>query len=375
MAKLNIGINGGGVGGLSAAIALRQFGHDVTVFEQAARFARVGADVNLTPNAVHAADGLGIGEALRAVSARPDYRISRMWDSGEETSRLAMSDTAAEKYGAPQLTVHRADLLKALEARLEPSVFAMGKQGRSVLPDDGAVWLECADGERAPFDCLIGADGIHSAVRTALFGPESPEFTGVVSYRATFPVEAAEGLADIGSFTKWWGPEPSRQIVTFPLSGGREIFVFATTPQDDWLEESWTSPGDVEELQAAYADFHPQARALLAACTSVTKSALYVREPMSRWSKGRATLLGDAAHPMTPFMAQGAGQAIEDAVVLARCLADAAPDDVEPALRRYEAARQDRTAQIQRASRGNEWLKKGGDADWVYGYRAWDVTI
>lgn len=375
MAKLNIGINGGGVGGLSAAIALRQFGHDVTVFEQAARFARVGADVNLTPNAVHAADGVGIGDALRAVSARPNYRISRMWDSGEETSRLAMSDTADEKYGAPQLTVHRADLLEALEARLEPSVFAMGKQGRSVVQDDAAVFLECADGEHARFDCLIGADGIHSAVRTALFGQESPEFTGVVSYRATFPVEAADGLADVGSFTKWWGPEPSRQIVTFPLSGGREIFVFATTPQENWLEESWTSPGDVEELQAAYADFHPQARALLAACTSVTKSALYVREPMPRWSKGRATLLGDAAHPMTPFMAQGAGQAIEDAVVLARCLADAGPDDVEAALRRYETARQNRTAQIQRASRGNEWLKKGGDADWVYGYRAWDVAI
>lgn len=375
MTKLKIGINGGGVGGLSAAIALRQFDHDVTVFEQAAQFARVGADVNLTPNAVHAADGLGIGDALRAVSARPDYRISRMWDSGEETSRLAMSNTADKKYGAPQLTVHRADLLKALEDRLDPSVFAMGKQGRSVSQDDEAASLEFADDVRAGFDVVIGADGIHSAVRTALFGPETPEFTGVVSYRATFPVEAAKGLSDIGSFTKWWGPEPSRQIVTFPLSGGKEIFVFATTPQDDWLEESWTSPGDVEELRSAYADFHPQARALLAACTNVTKSALYVRDPMPRWSKGRATLLGDAAHPMTPFMAQGAGQAIEDAVVLARCLADVRPKAVEPALRRYEAARQTRTAQIQRASRSNEWLKKGGNADWVYGYRAWDIEI
>ncbi|MCR9137427.1 MAG: FAD-dependent monooxygenase [Alphaproteobacteria bacterium] len=375
MDKLKIAINGGGVGGLSAAIALRQFGHDVTVFEQTARFTRVGADVNLTPNAVHAADGLGVGNALRAVSARPDFRISRMWDTGEETSRLAMSDTADEKYGAPQLTVHRADLLKALEERLDGSVFAMGRQGRSVSEDENTVFLEFADGDRMSFDVLIGADGIHSAVRTSVFGPESPEFTGVVSYRATFPIEAAEGLSDVGSFTKWWGPEPSRQIVTFPLSGGREIFVFATTPQDDWLEESWTSPGDVQELREAYADFHPKARALLAACSDVTKSALYVREPMPRWSKGRVTLLGDAAHPMTPFMAQGAGQAIEDAVVLARCLAGVGPDAVEAALRRYEAARQTRTAQIQRASRGNEWLKKGGDADWVYGYRAWDVKI
>lgn len=375
MANLKIGVNGGGVGGLSVAIALMQLGHDVTVFEQASQFARVGADVNLTPNAVHAADGLGIGDALRRVSARPEFRISRMWDTGAETSRLAMSDAADEKYGAPQLTVHRADLLKALEGRLVPSVFAMGKQGRSVTVESETAWIEFADGDRAQFDVVIGADGIHSAVRTSLFGPESPEFTGVVSYRATFPVEAAEGLSDVGSFTKWWGPEPSRQIVTFPLSGGREIFVFATTPQDDWLEESWTSPGDVEELRSAYSDFHPQARALLAACTGVTKSALYVRDPMPRWSKGHATLLGDAAHPMTPFMAQGAGQAIEDAVVLARCLADVGSGAVEAALRRYEAARQTRTAQIQRASRGNEWLKKGGNADWVYGYRAWDVDI
>ena len=212
-------------------------------------------------------------------------------------------------------------------------------------------------------------------MRAALFGPEHPEFTGLVSYRATFPRDKANGLPDLDAFTKWWGPEPSRQIVVFPLSGGREIFVFATTPQDDWREESWTSAGDVEELRAAYADFHPHARALLDACTQVTKSALYVRDPMPDWSVGRVTLLGDAAHPMTPFMAQGACQAIEDAVVLARCLEDATADAAPDALLRYEAARKERTARIQIASRGNEWLKKGGNADWVYGYDAWQVPL
>ena len=203
----------------------------------------------------------------------------------------------------------------------------------------------------------------------------APEFTGLVSYRATFPRERADDQPDLDAFTKWWGPEPSRQIVVFPLSSGQEIFVFATTAQEDWREESWTSPGDVEELRAAYADFHPNARALLDACSEVTKSALYVREPMPQWSVGRATLLGDAAHPMTPFMAQGACQAIEDAIVLARCLEESTATTVPDALQRYETARKERTARIQIASRGNEWLKKGGNADWVYGYDAWQVPL
>jgi salicylate hydroxylase len=181
-------------------------------------------------------------------------------------------------------------------------------------------------------------------------------------------------LPNLDSFTKWWGPEPERQIVTFPLTGGKEIFVFATTPQDDWQAEGWTLPGDIEELRAAYADFHPSARALLAACTEVTRSALHVREPMPRWSQGRATLLGDAAHPMVPFMAQGACMAIEDAILLGRALSDVS-EGIPAALIAYEDARRDRTAAVQRGSLANDWLKEGGNADWVYGYHAWSAPI
>jgi salicylate hydroxylase len=212
-------------------------------------------------------------------------------------------------------------------------------------------------------------------VRTALLGQEHPQFTGVVAYRAVVPADRLQGVANLGAFTKWWGPNPETQIVTFPLNRGRDIFIFATTPQESWREESWTSPGDVEELRAMYVDFHPEARALLEACDSVLKSALYVRDPLVSWSRGSMTLLGDACHPMMPFMAQGAGMAIEDAIVLARHLAAADPADVPQALKRYEGNRLDRTAQIQIGSRGNNWLKAGSNADWVYDYNAWTVPL
>lgn len=362
---------------MAAAIVLQANGHDVAIFEQAPEFGRIGADVNLTPNAVHALDGLGagVGTRLRETAARPEFRISRMWDTGEETSRLPMSAAAEAKYGAPQLTIHRADLLTALEEALAPGTIRFKVRVTGATGGDGGAQLDFADGTSDAADAVIGADGIHSPVRTSIFGPDAPKFTGLVSWRAVVPRDRLEGLANLDSFTKWWGPEADRQIVTFPLTRGEEIFVFATTPQQDWREEGWTLPGDIAELRDAYADFHPEARALLDACDEVTRSALHVREPMARWSDGRVTLLGDAAHPMVPFMAQGACMAIEDAVLLARALRDADRAAVPAALTAYEDARRDRTAAVQRGSLANEWLKQGGNADWVYGYDAWAAAL
>ena len=375
MDRLSVGIVGAGVGGLTAAIAMRRLGLDVSVFEQASAFGRVGADINLTPNAVHALDRLEIGQTLRKTAARPSHRISRTWDTGEETSRIEMSDSAEQKYGAPQLTIHRADLLSALEQSLPAECFHMGHRATGISQHDAGATVHFDGKPSAQFDVIIGADGIHSAIRHALFGPDNPQFTGLVSWRATFLRSKATHLPNLDAFTKWWGPDSDWQIVTFPLSGGDEIFVFATTPQDDWRDESWTAGGDIEELREAYSAFHPEARALLDACDSVTKSALHIRDPLPIWSKGCVTLLGDAAHPMTPFMAQGACQSIEDAIVLARSLEQVAKGTVPAALTDYENARKDRTARIQIASRGNEWLKKGGNADWVYGYDAWEVPL
>jgi len=373
-----IGISGAGIGGLVAAIALRRLGKEVVVFEQAARFARVGADINLTPNAVAALDGLGVGEALRETAARPSCRISRTWDTGAETSRLEMSAAAEQRYGSPQLTMHRADLLSVLESALPPGVVKLGARVSEVVREE-RIGLRFADGAQEQVDVLIGADGIHSTVRAALFGPEHPTFTGVVAYRAVVPVQRVAdqpvAVANLDAFTKWWGPNPETQIVTFPLNRGRDIFIFATTPQDSWRHESWTTPGSVEELRQSYADFHPEARALLDACDSVLKSALYVRDPLPAWSVGNATLLGDACHPMMPFMAQGAAMAIEDAVVLARYLSADATAETSAVLKAYEGARLDRTSRIQIGSRGNTWLKDSDNADWVYDYDAWTVAL
>jgi salicylate hydroxylase len=186
------------------------------------------------------------------------------------------------------------------------------------------------------------------------------------------PSASVKHVPEIEAFTKWWGPNPQSQIVTFPLNLGQDTFVFATTGQESWQEESWTSEGDVNELRSFYKGFHPDARALLDACTSVLKSALYERDPLPQWSKGRVTLMGDACHPMLPFMAQGAGMAIEDGVVLGRCLVG---DDPAREMQRYAQARQDRTAQIQIGSRGNQWMKGQQSADWVYGYNAWTAPL
>lgn len=369
-----IGIVGAGIGGLAAAITLARAGKSVVVFEQTPQFGRVGADINLTPNAVRCLDGLGLGDALRETAARPTHRISRMWDTGAETSRLEMAETAEKLYGAPQLTIHRPDLLEALERAVPRGAVRLGKSAKEITEEADRVTIRFVDGTEEVVDTLVGADGIHSVIRTAMFGAEHPRFTGVVSYRAVVPRERL-AVPELDAFTKWWGPTPESQIVTFPLNRGHDTFVFATTAQDSWRHESWTAPGSVEELRAAYADFHPHARALLDACDSVLKSALYERDPLPAWSRRRMTLLGDACHPMMPFMAQGAGMAIEDAVVLGRCLADAASEDVPAALRQYETARLERTSRIQRGSRDNTWMREHGNADWVYGYDAWTVAL
>lgn len=371
----DIAIVGAGIGGLSAAIALRAVGIDPVLYEQTSEFSRVGADINLTPNAVRALDAVGgvrLGDLLRERGAQPSFRISRMWDTGEETSRIPMGSSAEERYGAPQLTLHRGDLMSSLRAQVPDEWIRMGSRVESIGFGD-RVTVGLGNAESHEHDLVIGADGIHSGVRTAMFGAEHPTFTGVVAFRAVVDAQRVADLPNMDCFTKWWGPDPDTQIVTFPLNRGKEVFIFATVAQPEWTEESWTTPGNISELQEVYRDFHPEARAVLDACGDVMKSALYVRDPLPAWTNGSAVLLGDACHPMMPFMAQGAGQAIEDAVVLARCLAQA--DDIATAVDTYQTTRLARTAAIQRGSRSNEWLKSAGNGDWVYEYDAWSVPL
>ena len=371
-----IGIVGAGIGGLAAAIALRRAGHDVVVFEQAKQFARVGADINLTPNAVRALDGLGAGEAARVTAARPSHRISRSYDTGEETSRLEMAETAEQKYGAPQLTIHRADLLAALAEMFPADRVALGKRASAIEAD--------ADG-REP-----GLRGRQQRPRGRAGRRRRHPFG-----RAHAPCSAPRARASPASSptARWCRPSASPACPTSAPSpsGGGRIRRARSSPSRStaartssssrprrrtrWQLESWTAPGSVDELREQYVAYHPEARALLEACDTVLKTALYERDPMPAWAAGRMALLGDAAHPMLPFMAQGAGMAIEDAVVLARHLEGVAMRDIAGALQRYERARIERTSQIQLGSRGNNWLREGGNADWVYGYDAWAVPL
>lgn len=368
--RARIAVIGAGIGGLAAAIALRRHGFHVDVYEQARQFRRVGAAINLTPNAVRVLDGLGLADAIRRTAHRPLYRISRTWDTGAVTSNVELGAAAEKKYGAPLLTLHRADLLAAIEAQVPADRVHLGRKLVAFEQDEREARLRFADGSNASADIVIGADGIHSTIREALFGPEAPRFTGAVAFRSIVPA-ARLAQYELRSFTKWWGPHPHSQIVTFLIDSGREFFVFATIAQPEWQQESWSVEGDIEELRAGFVGYHPEARAIIEACDHTLKTALYERDPLPAWTQGRATLLGDACHPMMPFMAQGAAMGLEDAAVLARCVEGASSEDIASALARYEATRRERTSRMQLGSRENQWLKHGVDPDWVYGYDAW----
>ncbi|HVV93365.1 MAG TPA: FAD-dependent monooxygenase [Hyphomicrobiales bacterium] len=374
MTSPRIAVVGAGIGGLAAAIALRGAGVAVDVFEQAPQFRRIGAAINLTPNAVKVLRLLGVADAVAERGYRLAYRSSRHWIDGAETSRLPLGPAAEQRYGAPQLTAHRADLLGALEAKLPAEAVHLGRRVTGLRQQGEAVELRFDRGEAYLADAVIGADGIHSVVREALFGPEAPRFTGTVAFRAIVSAAPLRRY-DLAGFTKWWGPTPQSQLVTFLIDRGENLFLFATRAETDWQQESWSSAGDVADLRAAFAGYPDEARAIVGACDVALKTALFERDPLPAWTVGRVTLLGDACHPMMPFMAQGAAMGLEDAAVLARCLAGASPAGVPAALRRYEAARRPRTARIQLGSRENEWLRTGIDADWVYGYDAAAVPI
>ena len=371
---LSVAVIGAGIGGLAAAAALRRVGIDVQIYEQASRFARVGAGIQMAPNAMKVLRGLGLEEQLREIAFEPEFGLNRDFDTGATTNRLVIGQLMRERYGAPYLLLHRADLHAALVSLVPSSILHLNKQLVDLQQDPDRVALKFADGSHATADLLIGADGVHSRVREILLGAESPHFTGKVAYRTTFPASLL-GDAEISTArTKWWGAD--RHIVIYYVTRAQDEVYFVTSQPEDasWMTpESWSAKGSLDALRSAFSAFHPEVRAVLDACPDVHKWALLEREPLPAWRSGRVVLLGDACHPMTPYMAQGAAAALEDAVVLARCL-DAA-EGIDVVLGRYEATRKPRASEIQGTSRNNTWMRQSTDPDWVYGYDAWNETL
>jgi 6-hydroxynicotinate 3-monooxygenase len=371
--KPNFAIVGAGIGGLALAGLLSRAGATVRVHEQAAEFQRIGAGIQMGPNAVRVLRALGLEPMLRRLAFYPPSWANRAWDTGEYLFELAYGAEAEARYGAPYLLMHRGDLHAALASAVPPDAIAYGKKLVDLERTASGVRLRFADGTSAQADAAIGADGVHSRVREILLGPERPKFTGRVAHRTVFPAALIKGVA-IDTCTKWWGPD--RHIVVYPVNPARtETYFVTSVPDPNWDVESWSAKGDMAEVFAAFAGFHADVQRVLEACPQVHKAALFDRDPLPRWSDGPVVLLGDACHPMTPYMAQGAASALEDAAVLSRCIAAADGGDIGEAFRRYEATRRDRASRIQLTSRQNTWGKERMDPGWVYGYDAWAAPI
>jgi 2-polyprenyl-6-methoxyphenol hydroxylase-like FAD-dependent oxidoreductase len=343
-----IAIIGGGIGGLAAAAFLRRAGLPATVYEQASQLGEVGAGVVVAPNAARLLRALGVLGVFeeRAVRLETGWEFRR-WQDGSVLSSEDLATKCEDLYGERTYTAHRADLLDAVRRAVPAASVRLGR--RCVALDQGGPRhvLRFADGESAEADVVIGADGIHSVVRGALTEPVPPAYSGLCAFRALVPAGQAPSFARRPAHVLWLGPD--HHLVHYPISAGRLVNLVAIGPAGDYTTESWTATATVGELLAEFAGWDERLVALIHAAGTPGRWALLDRAPLTRWSRGTVTLLGDAAHPMFPFFAQGAAQAIEDGAALARCLA-ADPADPAAALRRYESLRIPRTTRLQEVS-------------------------
>ncbi len=371
-AKLKVAIIGAGMGGLTAGAILARRGIQADVYEQATQFTRIGSGIQMSPNAMKVLRAIGLEEKLRKIAFRPNHQLSRDWDTGHINLDYPFGNVVEQRYGAPYLLMHRGDLHALLTEIVPVERIHRGKKLVSLEHLDRGARLGFADGTTVEADAVIASDGVHSVVREQLFGREYPTYSGRVAYRTTFPASLLK--APIDDCTKWWGKD--RHIVIYYTTCARdEVYFVTSVPEPAWTEESWSLKAGTDALREAFIGFHPIVRDVLAVCPQVNKWAIFEREPMQSWTRNNVVLIGDACHPMTPYMAQGAATAMEDAAVLSRCLEGVGPKDVAAAFRIFEAARKKRTAQIQLVSHQNIWLHRSGNTDWVFGYDAWHAPL
>lgn len=358
------------MGGLATAAALRRFDLRARIYEQADRFTRIGAGIQMSPNAMRALRGLGVEKPLRRLAFQPRTWRNRDSRTGAMMFELALGQSAEEQFGAPYLQMHRGDLHATLLSAVPAEHVRLNKTLVDITPAATGLRLSFADGTVSDADLVVGADGVHSRVREILHGDERPIATGRVAYRATFPASRLRHA--IGECTKWWGAD--RHIVVYFVTAAKDEVYFVTSlPDQAWVHESWSAVGDMTVVREAFSGFHQEVREVLRACPAVHRWAILEREPLECWSGPGMVLIGDAAHPMTPYMAQGAAMAIEDGVILARALA--AASDMRSALAVFEATRKERTARVQAVSHANTWMRERTDPTWCYDYDPWTEAL
>jgi salicylate hydroxylase len=355
--SIRIAIVGGGIGGTAAALFLHQAGMDVTVYEQASEVLEIGAGIVVAPNMVRLMRKLGVVSELASCAVRLDAAWEfRRWSDGRVLFVQPMAEECERLYGAHCYVAHRADLLAVLHRALPSQLLRLDHRCVAVEQDEHDAKLTFtsrAGGTIAvTADVVVGADGIHSAVKQAIASNVDARFSGMCAFRCLVPAEMAPEMALRPVQTLWLGP--GRHFVHYPISAGRLVNLVAFVPAGDWRTESWTTDGDVADLLAEFETWDARLCQLVAAATTTKRWAVYDRDPLPHWTRGRVTLLGDAAHPMLPFFAQGAAQALEDAAVLAGCLRGSNADSARSALLRYEHLRRPRATQVQLMSRGRE---------------------
>jgi len=366
---------GGGLGGMAAAVALMQAGIDVQVYEQARRLTEVGAGVSLAPNGLRLLERLGVGEGIGRLGAR--YASTQLLLSD---GRPVPHDPYEFALPGRNVGIHRADLLALLAGRLPPGTVRTGHRCAGFSQDGGNAVVGFADGTAATGDVVIGADGMHSVLQRFVVAPAEPVFSGVVAYRGLVPRPDGHP-AD--AMRMWVGQ--GKHFLVYPVRAGQLLNYVGFVPSDTSVRESWSASSDPAALAAYFADWDPAIGHVITAISGPGGSGflwgMYDRAPLPRWSSGRLTLLGDAAHPMLPHLGQGANQALEDAVALATLLgACTGPPDVARALAAYEELRRDRTARVQFGSRraGAGYDSSGSqltDRRWIYEYDAWAEAV
>jgi salicylate hydroxylase len=382
---LTVGIVGGGIGGLAAAAFLQQEGIDTTVYEQASALSAVGAGLVVAPNAARLLRRLGALERFeeRAVQLDVGWEFRR-WQDGAVLSAEDLAGRCKGLYGEQTYTAHRADLLDAIKSAVDPATVRLGAKCTGAELGGNRPSLRFADGTTASHDVVVGADGVHSVLRGIVTEPTAPTYSGMCAFRALVPAHRAPDFARRRAQVLWLGE--GRHLVHYPVSGGEFINLVAFAPAGDYAVESWTATATVEEFLSEFAGWDPRLEDLIRSAEQVGRWALLDRAPLDRWTRGRVTLLGDAAHAMFPFFAQGAAQAMEDAAALALTLS-AHLEEHEAALTAYERMRLPRTTRLQEASRDRAEINHLADGPdqvardmalarvdplkanaWIYGY-------